>query len=121
MQIVKSEWASLQTQFEELAPSEKLSHLQAELEALSQTISSHAPEPHCPVTESLSYSLRKIQRYVEWTVPDMVPERAEAAETLVNISRFSARLAVQEDWNLYEIKNTIAQQMDAVAAMRSWA
>lgn len=63
--------------------------------------------------------LREIGRYVEWTVPDLVPARAEAAEQLVNVARFTARLLVQSDLKSHCHAADFAAQIERVRAVRA--
>jgi hypothetical protein len=107
MQAVKPEWSDLQAQFTPLALDAQLSHIVEELKALQSEIEadgdvafSNASEESFGERSSLigyrNLMLRKIQRYVEWTVPELLPERVEDAEILVNVARFAARLLIQE-------------------------
>jgi hypothetical protein len=118
MQVVKPEWVSLQAQFTPLALNERISRIQDELEALQHEIEAQHFEALNAVPDSLQFMLRKIQRYVEWTVPDLVPERAEEAEILVNIGRFTSRLVLQETrWNVNNIEKEIERQILQIEAI----
>jgi len=103
MQVIKPEWIPLQAQFATLALSERILRIQNELEGLKREINAQQPEAMGSASDSLQFILRKIQRYVEWTAPDLLPEhcvarsvRAEEAEILVNVGRFASRLSIQE-------------------------
>ncbi len=107
MQAVKPEWTDLQAQFTPLALSARLSHIIAELKALKTEIEADSDIALNNASEELFHErssaidchnlrLRRLQRYVEWTVPELLPERAEEAETLVNVARFAACLLIQE-------------------------
>jgi len=130
MQAVKPEWADLQDQFTVLALSTRVSHLIEALKVLQQQVEvdccltpgSASEEPfhkRSAQTDSCNLLLRRIQRYVEWTVPELLPERAEAAETLVNVARFAARLLIQESaGNTNSVPVQIEQLINQVSLVK---
>lgn len=116
MQATRPEWLSLQAQFTSLMLSERVSWIQNELKALSHEIEAHTTS----APGALSFRLGKIQRYVEWTAPDLVPDRAEEAEILVNVGRFVTQLVLQRDaWECDAITTAIAKHIQSVAAIQS--
>lgn len=120
MQVVKPEWASLQAQFTSLTLSARLLCVMDELQALKQEMDTKPNGALSNMPGSLHFMLRKIQRYVEWTVPELLPDRAEEAEILVNVNRFAARLLIQEEvWNTKNITTEIEQQIKQISAVRN--
>jgi actin-like ATPase involved in cell morphogenesis len=114
MQVVKPEWIPLQAQFVPLALNERISRIQDELKGLKREIDAQQPEAMSSAPDSFQFILRKIQRYVEWTAPDLLPDRAEEAEILVNVGRFASRLSIQEashssDQSVAEIEQHLVQ------------
>jgi len=112
MQVIQPEWMLLQVQFAPLALSERILRIQNELKGLKREIDTQQPEAMDNASNSLQFILRKIQRYVEWTAPDLLPGRAEEAEILVNVGRFVSRLIVQEvSHNPHQAVAEIDQQL----------
>lgn len=112
MQVIKPEWMPLQAQFVPLPLNERISRIQDELNGLKREINAQQPEAMSTAPDSFQFILRKIQRYVEWTAPDLLPGRAEEAETLVNVGRFASRLMVQEiSQNSHQVVAEIDQQL----------
>jgi hypothetical protein len=119
MQAIKPEWASLQAQFIPLRLNVQLSYVVNELEALKCEINAHSDQALSNQSDSLHFMLRKIQRYVEWTVPQLLPDRAEEAEILVNVSRFAAQLLLQTKWNPSSTTTEVEQQIKQVSEIRN--
>lgn len=120
MQAVKPEWASLQARFTPLTLSARLLCVIDELKALKQEMDAKPNGALGDMPGSLHFMLRKIQRYVEWTVPELLPDRAEEAEILVNVNRFAARLLLQEEvWNTRNITTEIEQQIKQILEVRN--
>ena len=118
MQVIKPEWIPLQVQFAPLALSERILRIQNELEGLKREIDAQQPEAVSSPPDSLQFTLRKIQRYVEWTAPDLLPDRAEEAEILVNVGRFASRLMDQEaSHNLPQVVAEIDQQLVQISTV----
>ena len=118
MQVIKPEWIPLQVQFAPLALSERILRIQNELEGLKREINAQQPEAMGSASDSLQFILRKIQRYVEWTAPDLLPDRAEEAEILVNVGRFASRLMDQEaSHNLPQVVAEIDQQLVQISTV----
>lgn len=114
MQAVKPEWALLQVQFTALALDIRILQIASELQTLQNEVEARQILTPNDTQDSCNSILRKIQRYVEWTAPELLPSRAEDAETLVNVARFAARLLIQEKaWNnsrvLAEVEQWIKQ------------
>ncbi|MBD2093238.1 hypothetical protein H6F67_25675 [Microcoleus sp. FACHB-1515] len=100
MQTVKPEWAPLQAQFTSLTLDTRILQIASELQALQNEVEVGYTVTPSDAQDSCNSILRKIERYVEWTVPELLPSRAEDAEILVNVARFAARLLIQEKaWN----------------------
>jgi hypothetical protein len=122
MKAVKPEWGSLQAEFTPLSLSARLSCIMDELKALQHEMDVKSSGALGDAPSSLYFMLRKIQRYVEWTVPELLPDRAEDAETLVDVNRFAARLLIQKEaWNTSNITTEIEHQIQWISAIRNVA
>lgn len=124
MQAVKPEWATLQAQFIQLALAVRIEHIINELRALQvqveAEINNGVGDRASTALTSVHLMLRRIQRYVEWTVPELLPERAEEAETLVNVARLSARLLLQEGvWNPRDVVTEIELWLKQLSAIHN--
>lgn len=124
MQAVKPEWATLQAQFAQLALDDRIEQIINELRALQVEVAAEsnngAGDRSTTSVTFLSLTLRRIQRYVEWTVPELLPERAEEAETLVNVARLAARLLLQDKaWNPSDVITEIELRIEQLSAIHS--
>lgn len=114
MQAVKSEWTALQAEFASLALSDRITSILTELKALQEM----AIQSDISNSDLLHFRLRKVQRYVEWTVPELLPDRAEDAEILVKVSRFAAQFLIQEaDWNTSRLTTEVEQQIKQISTI----
>jgi hypothetical protein len=93
MQAVKPEWTMLHSELISLDLDERIEQIITALKLIPAEVNPDLLRRE----SSLVGLLRRIQRYVEWTVPELLPDRAEAAEQLVNIARLAAQLLVQPD------------------------
>lgn len=94
MQAVKPEWASAYSRFEAMSLEQQIAVIISGLEVIA---SQSAGKDGAGAAKAQERQMREVQRYVEWSVPALVPERAEAAERLVDVARCIARWLVSSD------------------------
>jgi hypothetical protein len=119
MQAVKPEWATAYSRFEALSLDQQIALIISGLEAISSQAAGKGPG----AAKTQERQMREVQRYVEWSVPALVPERAEAAEGLVNVARCIARWLVSSDPHIQvsaaEVEAQLGQLRELKATLTS--